>query len=185
MLKKLKNYLLQYKSFLLFLGTFLLTYVGLTFLYHVYLNQFESNRFEVDGFSHTVANQSKTILEWFGFHVYLKPNPIESSILVIVDGISRIRIIEGCNAISIMILFIAFVVSFSKNFIKTLVFIVIGIVLIHILNIFRIAFLTIGLIHYPEKLSLLHDIIFPLIIYGFVFFLWVIWVNKFSKYAEK
>lgn len=181
----MNDYLLKYKPFLLFLGKFLLTYVGLTFLYQTYLNQFDISTFEVDGFSQVVANQSKLVLEWFGYFVELKPNLSESSILFIFNSVSIIRIIEGCNAMSIMILFVAFVVSFSGNIIRTIFYIVIGIVLIHILNVFRIALLTIGLIHYPEKLSLLHDIIFPMIIYGFVFFLWVIWVNKFSKYAEK
>jgi exosortase family protein XrtF len=181
----LNDYFLKYKPFLLFLGKFILTYIGLTFMYQVYLGQFDTSTFEVDGISQVVANQSKIILEWFGYFIELKPNLSESSILFLFNSVCIIRIIEGCNAMSIMILFAAFVVSFSGNIMKTIGYIVIGIVLIHILNVFRIALLTIGLIHYPEKLSLLHDIIFPVIIYGFVFFLWVIWVNKFSKYAEK
>ncbi len=151
----------------------------------MYLDQFNSDTFEVDTFTFAVANQSKEILQWFGFVVELKPNLSESSILVLINSVCKIRIIEGCNAISILILFVAFVISFSGKFIKTILFCVIGIVLIHVLNIFRIAFLAIGLIYYPEKLTLLHDIIFPLLIYGFVFILWVIWVNKFSEYAEK
>lgn len=170
---------------MLFLGKFLLTYISLTFLYQLYLYQFDANRFEVDSFSHLVANQSKTVLEWFGYLVELKPNSSESSILVFVNTISLIRIIEGCNAVSVMILFASFVIAFNGDFFKTILFIVTGIVSIHILNIIRITFLTIEIIKYPEYQSLFHDIIFPMIIYGFVFFLWVIWVNKFSKYAEK
>ncbi len=181
----MNDYFIKYKSFLLFLGKFLLTYTSLTFLYEIYLGQFDSTTFEIDTFTVAVANQSKKILEWFGFLVELKPNPSESSILVLVNSICKIRIIEGCNAFSVMILFVSFVISFSRKILKTIAFCVIGIVLIHVLNIFRIAFLTIGLIYFPEKLTLLHDIIFPLIIYGFVFLLWVIWVNKFSDYAEK
>jgi exosortase family protein XrtF len=151
----------------------------------MYLDQFDSSAFEIDTFSNAVSGQTKTVLEWFGFLVELKPNPSESSILVLVGSVCKIRIIEGCNAISIMILFVAFVVSFSGKFTKTIIFCIIGIILIHVLNIFRIAFLTIGLMYYPQKLTLLHDIVFPLIIYGFVFLLWVIWVNKYSDYAEK
>jgi exosortase family protein XrtF len=52
--------------------------------------------------------------------------------------------------------------------------------LIFILNIFRIALLTIGLYKYPEYGTFLHDILFPLVIYGVVFLLWILWVIRFS-----
>jgi exosortase family protein XrtF len=57
--------------------------------------------------------------------------------------------------------------------------------LIFILNIFRIALLTKGLYKYPEYGTFLHDILFPLVIYGVVFVLWIIWVLKFSAYAKE
>ncbi|MFY8008070.1 MAG: exosortase family protein XrtF, partial [Flavobacterium sp.] len=60
-----------------------------------------------------------------------------------------------------------------------------GLLLIHLLNISRIALLSVALYHFPEQEQLLHDVIFPLIIYGVVFLLWVIWVNKFSLHADK
>jgi len=53
------------------------------------------------------------------------------------------------------------------------------------LNIFRIALLTTGLYKYPEYGTFLHDILFPLVIYGVVFLLWVFWVLKFSAYAKE
>jgi hypothetical protein len=39
--------------------------------------------------------------------------------------------------------------------------------------------------YFPEANTILHDILFPLAIYGTVFILWVVWVNKFSFYAKK
>jgi exosortase family protein XrtF len=58
-----------------------------------------------------------------------------------------------------------------------------GIILIHVLNIARIALLCIALYNLPQFEHLLHGVIFPLVIYGVVFLLWVIWVNKYSLYA--
>lgn len=55
--------------------------------------------------------------------------------------------------------------------------------LIHILNIGRIALLCVGLYHLPDYEHMMHGVIFPLAIYGVVFLLWVIWVNKYSSYA--
>ena len=58
-------------------------------------------------------------------------------------------------------------------------------VLIHILNVLRIALLSLALYYHPDQEPVLHGVVFPLMIYGFVFGLWVIWVNKFSNYAGK
>ena len=95
------------------------------------------------------------------------------------------RVVEGCNALSVMILFAAFVVAFSGKWLQTVGFIVVGTVLIHFLNLLRIAFLSVALYYHPDQEAILHGVVFPLIIYGFVFGLWVIWVNKFSGYVSK
>jgi hypothetical protein len=44
--------------------------------------------------------------------------------------------------------------------------------------------LIVLLYHFPEQNHLLHGVLFPALIYGSVFVLWFIWVNKFSKYAK-
>jgi exosortase family protein XrtF len=95
-----------------------------------------------------------------------------------------LRIIEGCNAVSVIILFISFIVAFSGKFKTTFYFILSGVLLIYILNVIRIALLAVLLFKFPENEHILHGVFFPLIIYGLVFVLWVIWVNKFSKYAK-
>lgn len=179
----MKNLLLQYQSFLLFLGKFLVSYLLLTVGYQSYLNQFNEAKSEVDSFTALVAKQTETVLKRFDSNAYVEANPTEPSIKVLYQHQYVIRIIEGCNALSVIILFIAFLIAFSGKFLNTILFAAAGSLLIHILNIARIALLTIALYHYPKAESLLHGVVFPLIIYGVVFLLWVIWVNKFSFYA--
>jgi hypothetical protein len=41
------------------------------------------------------------------------------------------------------------------------------------------------LLHYPSSRDFLHDIVFPLFIYGVVFLLWIVWVFKFSGHVAK
>jgi exosortase family protein XrtF len=94
------------------------------------------------------------------------------------------RIIEGCNAVSVVILFISFVIAFTGRFKQTLAFIIIGTIIIHFFNVLRIALLCMAIFHFPEYEHILHGVIFPLFIYGIVFLLWVIWVNKYSSYAK-
>jgi fibronectin type 3 domain-containing protein len=38
--------------------------------------------------------------------------------------------------------------------------------------------------HFPNQQSVLHEVIFPLTLYGVVFILWLFWIQKFSKYAS-
>jgi exosortase family protein XrtF len=179
----LKNLLQQYKPFLLFLGKFLLSYLLLTILYQSYLNQFDASKSEVDLFTQLVAKQTETVLSWVDSQSYIMPHLKEPSIKIIYHNKYVSRIIEGCNALSVIILFIAFVIAFTGKFKHMVLFILFGSVLIHILNVGRIVLLSIALYHFPQYEQLLHGVIFPLVIYSVVFLLWVIWVNKFSLHA--
>ncbi|WP_026976573.1 exosortase family protein XrtF [Flavobacterium tegetincola] len=181
----MKEYLIQYRPFLQFLGVFLLSYLILVGFYQLYLSQFNAADLEYDGFTNVVALQTKVVLEAFDYTIDLRPSTFDPSVIVSVGGRSIVRIVEGCNAISVMILFVAFILAFSKGFGKTLCFIAFGLLVIHFLNIFRIALLTIGIIKYPEYEHLLHGTVFPLVIYGTVFVLWIIWVTKFTKDVSK
>ena len=181
----MKEYLIKYRPFLQFLGIFLISYLLLIVMYQFYLGQFDSANFEVDGFTDLVARQTKIVLTSFNFLTELYPSTHDPSVVVQVEGVPIVRIIEGCNALSVMILFVAFILAFSKGFMKTFAYIIFGLFVIHILNVLRIALLTIGIMKYPEYKHILHGVIFPLIIYGTVFFLWIIWVTKFIKNDSK
>jgi exosortase family protein XrtF len=74
-------------------------------------------------------------------------------------------------------------VAFTGKLKQTLVFILIGTIIIQLFNVLRIALLCMAIFHFPEYEHILHGVIFPLFIYGIVFLLWVIWVNKYSSYA--
>lgn len=181
----MKEYLIQFKPFLVFLGKFIFTYLLLAFLYQSYLNQYNEKNFEVDGITEMVANQSKQLLSLVDSNSYTMPNLKEPSVKLFYHGKWVARIIEGCNAISVIILFISFVVAFKGKLWQTVLFILSGIVLIHFFNVLRIALLCMAIFHHPGWEHFLHGVVFPLFIYGVVFSLWVIWVNKFSVYAKK
>ena len=155
----------------------------LTIIYQTYLNRFDEKNAEVDSFTELVAEQSAAVLSWTDSQSYTMPHLKEPSVKLFYKAKYISRIIEGCNALSVIILFIAFVIAFTGKLKNTIIFIVIGSILIHVLNIARITLLCIALYTFPEFEHLLHGVIFPLVIYGVVFLLWVIWVNKYSLYA--
>lgn len=178
----MKKYLIQFKPFLIFIGTFFSAYIILTLIYKVYLNSFSLN--DVDGITALVASNVQQLMLSFNADIDIIKSFSSSCFEVWYNNKYTIRIIEGCNAVSIFILFASFVIAFSGKLKTTLLYIFFGILFIYVLNIIRIALLTVLLFNYPEKEHFLHGVLFPLVIYGLVFVLWIIWVNKFSKYAK-
>lgn len=179
----MKKYFILYKPFLLFLATFFFTYIVLTILYQEYLNSFGENK--LDAITKMVGNNTNQLLHFLGFNFSIEENQSHSFIKLIFNQKYVARIIEGCNAVSVIILFISFVIAFSGKLKATLFFIFGGSLLIYILNVIRIALLCVLMFHFPKEEKFLHGVLFPLFIYGVVFILWVIWVRKFSKYASK
>lgn len=180
----MKKYFNQFKPFLFFLGKFLFTYFILTLAYQSYLNQFDVSKFQVDGFTVLVTKQTVNVLEFFNYNSHETKNLLEPCMNLYFQGKFVSRIIEGCNGLSVIILFASFVVAFTGKWQQTVLYIIAGSLLIHVLNVVRIALLSICMFYFPEYQDLLHSVVFPLFIYGVVFVLWVIWVNKFSVYAK-
>ncbi|WP_431243882.1 exosortase family protein XrtF [Flavobacterium sp. P21] len=178
----MKKYLAQFKPFLIFIGTFFSAYILLTIIYKFYLNSFDP--IDIDGISRIVGKNVERLMSFFNCDINIVKSLSQPSLEVWYNNKYTIRIVEGCNAVSVIILFISFIIAFSGKLKTTLLFILSGTLFIYVLNVFRIMFLTILLFKYPEKEHFLHGVLFPLIIYGLVFLLWVIWVNKFSKYAK-
>ena len=79
----------------------------------------------------------------------------------------------------------SFVIAFSGKFKTTLFYLLAGSTLLYVVNLIRIVILSIGLYHYPWRREILHTVIFPAIIYGMVFVLWMFWVNRFSNLKAK
>lgn len=179
----MKKYFILYKPFLLFLTTFFFTYVILAVLYQEYLNSFGVNK--LDTITRMVSKNTEQLLHFLGFNFAIEENSAQSFIKLIFNQKYVARIIEGCNAVSVIILFVSFVVSFSGKVKPTLLFIFGGSVFIYVLNVIRIALLCVLMFNFPKQEKFLHGVLFPLFIYGVVFILWVVWVRKFSKYASK
>lgn len=179
----MKKYFILYKPFLLFLASFFLTYIILTFLYQNYLNNFEADK--IDSITKMVGRNTEQVLLFFVGDASIEESATNPYMKLFYNGKYVARIVEGCNAISVIILFISFVVAFSGKLHATLFFVFGGSLLIYALNVIRIAALSALIYYFPKQEFLLHGVLFPLYIYGVVFILWLIWVRKFSRYASK
>ena len=177
----MKNLILKYRSVIKFIFSFLLVYAILTFAYKFYLQYSTGEKYYPDYVTHIVAEQSADLLHDLDYRAQVVPHPNEPSMKLIINEKYVARIIEGCNSVSVIILFISFIIAFSGRFKLTVLYILAGSVLIYITNVFRVVILAAGLYHYPWRKDILHTVIFPGIIYGMVCLLWVFWVNRFSN----
>lgn len=181
----MKKQFLLYRPFLQFLATFFGLYLALTIAYQTYLNQNENHQNNADVFTELVAYQAVFVMKYFDKSSYSKTNSTTASISLFYKNKNVSRVIEGCNAISIIILFVSFVVAFSGKLKPTFLYIVSGVFLIHLCNVLRIGVLSVLFYEIPQYKNVLHNVFFPFIIYSIVFILWVVWVTKFSNYAAK
>ena len=155
----------------------------LTFLYQRYLNGFEENK--IDAITRMVSKNTEQVLQVFNNGSSIEESDRHPYMKLFYNQKYVARIVEGCNAISVIVLFISFVVAFSGKLKTTLFFIFGGSLLIYVLNVLRIAALSALIFYFPKQEPFLHGVLFPLYIYGVVFMLWLIWVRKFSRYASK
>ncbi|MCZ4318124.1 exosortase family protein XrtF [Aequorivita viscosa] len=168
-----KKYRTVVRFVLLFLGTYLL----LSIVYSFYLKASASGGFFPDYISNLVANQSKAVLKSIGYASSLTPNTIEQGMSLTINNTYTVSIVEGCNSVSVIILFVAFIIAFAENFKKTLLFLLAGSVLIYSVNLLRIVILVVALYKFPQYENVLHSVVFPGIIYSEVFILWMVWVK--------
>src|SRR5690606_41547540 len=78
-----------------------------------------------------VARQSKELLETLGYDAQVIPHPKEASMKLIINNKFVARVIEGCNSVSVIILFFSLIVVFAGKFTTTVYYILAGIVLIY------------------------------------------------------
>lgn len=177
----MKALLTKYKLVVRFICVFLLVYGVLTFSYDMYLNNSDGSKYYPDYLTNLVAKQTNALLNSIGYKASVLPHPNEPSMKVIINGKFVARVIEGCNAVSIIILFLSFIMAFAGKFKTTLFYCFAGSIIIYAFNLIRIVVLSVGLYHYPWRREILHTVIFPMLIYGAVFLLWMVWVNRYAK----
>ena len=128
-----------------------------------------------------IINQAEHLLVLMGYTL-LEPNSMYTQHLGVL-GSSGVVIGNPCDGLSLFILFVSFLAVFKgKIWFKTL-FISLGIVLIHFLNVSRVLALALIVVYSPESLDFHHKYSFTLFVYLVIFFLWYWRINIYKKKA--
>lgn len=118
------------------------------------------------------------LLEALGYT--LIPEPDQPERTVGVQGGILLWIGDACNGLGLFAVFLIFLAAFPGPWGHKAWFAPLGLLSIHAINIVRIAALCIVTVYDYELLNFNHDYTFYVVVYGWVFGLWFLWMNRFS-----
>ena len=129
---------------------------------------------------HNTLFFSQSILEWVGYSVERTGDRLMG-----IPGTPGLFIGDSCNGISLFALFSIFIISFPGKTISKILFIAVGILFIHFLNVLRVVVLAIIETHSYSWTEFNHTYTFTIAIYIFIFCMWLFWINRFSGLKKK
>ncbi len=88
-----------------------------------------------------------------------------------------IEIVNGCNGLSAIGLFIGFVVAYPGDNTKRMLYLFTGIGVIYLVNVIRVVVLSITQTYWADFFDFTHDYSTTAIFYIVIFIMWVIWAN--------
>lgn len=174
----------EFKPVLIFLLKFIVAWAVMVGLYNLYLSPYHAEN-KPDPYSQTVAKWTVSCLNTAGFDAHQMDDKTRPWTWIYMKNDRTSYINEGCNAVSIMIIFVAFVIAFSTTWKQTILYILGGLVVIQIMNVLRIALLNYIFGHHPDYAEMAHDYLFPAILYGTIVVLWIVWVKYFALKPKK
>ena len=154
------------------------------FIYKINLLFSEDHSFDLLNYiSIILAKQSNILLNLFGYETLLEyHNDIVVTKIIGNEFDHGVWIGERCNGVKLFGVFSIFIIAFPGNKKAKLWFIPLGILIIHLANVIRIAILTIISSYNPSILDFNHNITFQVIVYGIILTLWFIWLKKYAHF---
>ncbi len=160
------------KPVIRFLLTVSILYISWYLIYDLWLHPMKTlDMIIVD----TTIFLSRFILETFGYTVFTG-----SERVIGIDGSGGLWIGDNCNGIALFSLFAVFIIAYTGQVKTKLIFISLGILSIQFLNVCRIVGLAILDTYSRAWTEFNHTYTFNILIYGYIFFLWMLWVNNYA-----
>jgi exosortase/archaeosortase family protein len=126
------------------------------------------------------TNAVREIVSFFGYNIHHQHfNEIRFA------NNNFVTIIWGCTAIKQAFIFLCIMLLTPGSRKSKRWYIPMGLVLVFVFNIIRIAALAMIVEQHREYFHLLHEGLFKYLFYAFIFLIWVIWEEKFHKKFKK
>ena len=130
---------------------------------------------------HSMVLSVESVLRWMGFALYEVSTADFRWQVGIANSVGMLEIGAPCDGLVLFALFAVFVLAFPGPWRRKAWFIPVGIVAIHLANLLRVLSLVIINFYRPEALTFNHDYTWTVLIYGFIFWLWYLWTERFSR----
>lgn len=121
--------------------------------------------------SKNIASISAGILSFFGEDVFYYGR------VVGIVGTAGGEIVDGCNGIAAIGLFLGFIFAYPGAWMPRIFFSIFGIGVIYLINVARIVGLSYTQYYWPQMFEFTHDYSTTAIFYFVIFILWMIWAN--------
>jgi len=171
------NLIKEFKPALQFLGVFIVCYVAMSLVYGLYI---ESYGEKIDPWTKTVAQQVAMLVTTTDESVVILDSYHARSCSLANSGGEVLSVFEGCNGLNVIILFLSFLIAYRGPVKKFIIFAIVGVIIIHVVNLGRVAMLYYVANSFPHFMYFTHKYLFTAIIYAVVFGLWYLWATKYN-----
>lgn len=96
---------------------------------------------------------------------------------LVLPGTPGIRVVDGCNGLASIGLFVGFVVAFPGRAWRRAVFIPMGILVVYLSNVTRVTGLLLLQKYWDAGFGAVHGVGAPMFFYTVIFGLWVVWTH--------
>jgi exosortase/archaeosortase family protein len=149
------------------------------FLWKIWANTFHFAPIQplISSFStfivHQLFNESTYIIrQILKIHISTEPQ------IIITNNDIRLFLGESAAGLKQMCLFSLLIIFITGQWKHKAWFIPVGIVILHLTNVFRIICLVVIAMHWPQQIHYAHDNLLRILYYIVIFGLWVVWVEK-------
>lgn len=177
MIKQLKQWYIPKKEPLNFIFKILAIYL----IFQGFYEYFLSTNTSIDlALIATIITHAEGLLTFLGYTL-IESDPYNTALMG-VDGTSGVIIGGPCDGLSLFILYASFLLVFKGKIWFKLIYISLGIILIHFLNVLRVVSLALIVVYSPQSLDFHHSYTFTLSMYLIIFFMWMMRIKFYKRY---
>lgn len=122
-----------------------------------------------------LATAGAGLLQLTGFAGSVSPT---NAVLVLMNGLPAVVVGAPCNGMVLYALFAGFVLAFPGAWRRKLWFIPLGMALIWVLNVLRVAALALNHHYAHQSVDFNHHYTFTFVVYACIFGLWMLWARR-------
>ena len=147
------------------------------FSYNILIKEYTNWDYNLN---YNIALLSVSFFDLIGLNAVMEIDS-DHVIVSLIDSFHRgVWVGDNCNGFKLFSIFSIFIIAYPANWKSKLWYVPVGILIVHLANIFRIMALVLINDSNPAYLDFNHDYTFTIFVYSIIFALWYYWLKKFS-----